>query len=890
MPPAADLLTARLLTEAAYLYRAMPGPTIGTVTDTLVSGAVPQWELLELSFPVTTIALNYYLPYTASPPAGQTLVGITVDAQFSKDGFATWETMPAFWYENFTEQVKGGHDWLHPLGTGTWKVRWTPSSQGIWQYRLVATDASGSCTPTDPVTFTAGAPTGHGPIRPRVADPRLLEYSDGTPYFPQGYNLNATRLNYGEDPTQFAAPMFATMGTNKIAMARIWSKQLGLFSANEMSWFGFGQGSGRTRIHHGTDASFTAENDNEMGFWVESGWTGLWMGWGGIKRTPACKRSTTYRMRIRYRIPSALNGPLFGGDPWGFVGKFIPAATSFPPGTKTYHSTTIFNAEDPNVGTAVTPRVTASTGSSYADLVGTFTTGSTQDYLDPPILVVENGAHPAPQPNIHVLGVWIEEDLGGGNYGPNICSRGGAHFGSPLVSHGSFTSAYSLDQKYARYLDLIVQSARDNGIWLNIVTAEQADDFISGMDGSGALTTPDYGGGQFFGLAGSRQRWLQQAQDRVHHARYGWTHPLYEATNETNPGTTGAASAYSERAAALKAFANAPLLTDSLSVGANAGDINGRSPLDVVSIHVYQDETTDYSAPVKSGSPLIFPAADWADSAAWTHDFNAILSATNPTYGFGKPMIKGEGEIVSAGLDGYTNKFFTPTDDGGIYTHKKIWQGAVDPGAVIDLMGWHPEETIYRSSAPVFDRRPMFKIAADWRAAVAPNINNGHYVDAGATAADSNLRVTGQKDLTNKRGHLWIDNKTHTWKRVVDSASATAASGTVAVPGMPAGTYDVSWYDTYAGAVSATGTATSDGTTMTLTLPAPTSTDLAVSFSFSSGGGGGGGGGVETGFTGIPGTALSYPGNMVPGVVPVAGGGSGQTRPRRLSIGIGIGL
>ena len=59
----------------------------------------------------------------------------------------------------------------------------------------------------------------------------------------------------------------------------------------------------------------------------------------------------------------------------------------------------------------------------------------------------------------------------------------------------------------------------------------------------------------------------------------------------------------------------------------------------------------------------------------------------------------------------------------------------------------------------------------------------------------------GQKDTVDGRAHLWIQNRNHTWKRLLDGIPATPVSAQVTVPGLePQAAYEVQWWDTYAGA------------------------------------------------------------------------------------------
>lgn len=76
-------------------------------------------------------------------------------------------------------------------------------------------------------------------------------------------------------------------------------------------------------------------------------------------------------------------------------------------------------------------------------------------------------------------------------------------------------------------------------------------------------------------------------------------------------------------------------------------------------------------------------------------------------------------------------------------------------------------------------------------------LSNGRYVDAAATPSSPDIRVLGQKDLTDAKAHIWIDNRPYTWKSVVDhnyspetwSSSATYATGSTCGSGIPTRIY-----------------------------------------------------------------------------------------------------
>ncbi|RPI77830.1 MAG: hypothetical protein EHM41_26485, partial [Chloroflexi bacterium] len=161
------------------------------------SSRIPSYELFELTFQVKHEgAINPYLPYIEIPSSGgEKDLGISVDASFTQDNWKTVYKQPAFYYQEFEEQVKDGREWFYPTGKASWKVRFSPNQAGLWQVKLTARDASG-VVETNSISFNVVPSSSHGFIRVSQADPRYFEYDDGK-YFPAlGYNLNYRNLDW----------------------------------------------------------------------------------------------------------------------------------------------------------------------------------------------------------------------------------------------------------------------------------------------------------------------------------------------------------------------------------------------------------------------------------------------------------------------------------------------------------------------------------------------------------------------------------------------------------------------------------------------------------------------------------------------------------------------
>ena len=142
-------------------------------------------------------------------------------------------------------------------------------------------------------------------------------------------------------------------------------------------------------------------------------------------------------------------------------------------------------------------------------------------------------------------------------------------------------------------------------------------------------------------------------------------------------------------------------------------------------------------------------------------------------------------------------------------------------------MYWGCTPDIYSPGA--YDHRPVALSFTNFLNGVP--LNNGRYQELAAQVSDANLRVIGQKDVVNGNAQLWIQNRNHTWRNVVNGATIAPVSGTVQISGfVPGRSYAVQWWDTYLTsgqlAVTTSATAASDGS-LTLSLSQLTS-DVAA--------------------------------------------------------------
>jgi hypothetical protein len=200
------------------------------------------------------------------------------------------------------------------------------------------------------------------------------------------------------------------------------------------------------------------------------------------------------------------------------------------------------------------------------------------------------------------------------------------------------------------------------------------------------------------------------------------------------------------------------------------------------------------------------------DTAAYDEVY-ARLDGGASLSGAGKPVVRGEAGIDSPGQQVELAEL--ARDTNGVWLHNYVW-GQVNPGGLYELYWW--TQNIRKN-----DLYSNFKPFANFMAEVP--INDGRHVDAAATVSDPNLRAWGQK--TTSSAYLWIQNKNHTWKNVVDGVQVPAVSGTVSISGLTPNKYKVEWWDTYAGTLVASDFVSSQGSVV-LALPFPLQSDIAV--------------------------------------------------------------
>ncbi len=748
------------------------GPSIGPVSTNLSDYSaeqVPRYEKFEVTFDVETVAQNLQFPYDPAPPNGvQPGLGVTVNALFTPDNWTTVYTQPAFYFQEFQDEIRSNQAWFYPTGTFWWKARFAPHQTGTWHFKIVAQDANG-ISETQPYSFTVVSSDRKGFIKVSERDSRYFEYDDGSYFAGLGYNMNYRGVDW-INPVSSNQANFQTMSANNIQLARVWLSQWAIFGSAWNPWRshvnnGYLPASflSFSQAYTGSELSLVAAADRNR--CVFTNWE---------TAAPAVEPNTPYRVRVRYKTVDIPANPTLI-DPstpdYGFVIKTGGWLWGDAEQQKCSH---------PDSGTVVSDYVDVNTA-GWQILEGTIHTGN-RNFLPSLYLVMGN----LTAGKVYIDHVWVEEDLGGGAYGPNIMYK-------PDMDHHLY-----MDQRNSFAFDKVLALAKKNDIYLRPVILEKNDWIMNAIDHQGNFTW-NFSNDYFYGnwRTVTRMRWLQQAWWRYLQARWGYSSHIHswELLNEGGPNNG--------RHYALADEFGKYMHCRVFGVPVGSGD-GEACAYDHPNDHLVS--TSNWHSFPKNNfwTNSNYPNVDFADVHQYippgdsNYDDAALasqsLSISANLAGTGKPIIRGETGFTQSGTEPESNEI--KQDSEGIWLHNFIWAG-VNPGGLIESY-WYEEEHIYNDTV---EFRPHFKTYYNFIADVP--LNNGHYQDAAAqvtvtTGNDGDIRAWGQKDGANGCAHLWMQNRRHTWANVVNGAAIPAVAGTVEISGfVPLESYIVEQWDTY---------------------------------------------------------------------------------------------
>jgi len=788
-------------------------------------GKIPQYEKFELTFQIlNTVAQKFQFPYDPSPPNGVDLTisdyqGISVDAHFTPDEWQTIYKQPAFYFQHFDGDIKSSWDdqdreWFHPTDDFAWKVRFSPNQVGTWHYKLVAQDASGF-TESKPISFDVLESANPGFIKVSQSDNRYFEYDNGVLFYPLGVQgispLNAPSL--GREST------YQTYNQNGINFERIWISEI--YGTAWLEWIGgrnlYNDYLPRPGISPFFDPVRERFSLTQVIDYEPDGNTG----WFDACRfqfshdVEAIKPDTIYRLLIKY-WGKDIDGPRQIDHPeYGLVGKIGGGweVDCFEPGTSFIVTNYGHNTTDWNY------------------LEGTWNSG---DFNFLPRIYI--GLENVTQGRGFIDSISLQEVLSDGQYGPEILAE-------PSMQYELY-----FPEQNAYKLDRLVELAEQYSVNLKVVIHEKNDVVFTKLKDDGAYVYhEDDNLDGFYGVGReiNKTRWLQQAWWRYLQARWGYSTAIHswELTNEGDPWNNNHWALADE----LGKYMHCQVFD--ISVGVGDGEIclyehpnahlvttsfwrafpgemfwgNADYPnIDYADVHAYISTGWMEKSEYESDTALFH--LDYSAEVRRNLDYYASQNGLES-----KPVMRGE-----TGIDFLGEQRENPDlalDVNGVWLHNLIW-ASLDPGGMTELYWW--TENIKNQPGPD-GQRGLYEIFGFFQDFVENiPLANGSYQNAEATLTDLDLRVTGQKDLVNGRAHLWVQNKNHTWRNVVDGVDNVGGlASIVKIEGFtPNTTFGVEWHQFYSNGkpiINNTSTSTDETGNIVMNLPVdPLITDVGI--------------------------------------------------------------
>jgi hypothetical protein len=557
------------------------------------------------------------------------------------------------------------------------------------------------------------------------------------------------------NPTLTNEEHFEKMNQNGIQLVRMWLSQWSIFGAQWNPWRSF---VGNDYFPNESLSFEEVHPESDVSMKISAGWNScVFIGWEA-PQIPL-KRDTDYLVRIRYKTRNMGNAT-DPGQSHGLVAKFGGWLWSDQDHSQRCYA--------PGTGNPITPFVDQ-TSTDWQILEGSFNSAN-QDFADFFYIALEN----IERGDAYIDRVWIQEDLGGGDFGPNLIQK-------PSMDHHTY-----FDQRNAYAFDKVLELAKRNNIYLRPVVLEKNDWIFNRIAHDGTVDTGNPNNNYFYGNweSTTKNRWLHQAWWRYLQARWGYSTNIHswELLNEGDPYNSRHYTMANEFGQFMHQFVPNDHLVSTSNWHSFPTDQFWANPdyphVDFADVHQYIPES----------DPL------FDDAASATSTISLLYGANQPD-GAGKPLIRGETGFVVSGSGPASNAL--NEDTSAVWLHNLIW-GGINPGGLIESY-WYETTHIYSrrgDGSYRFDHRPIF--ASYFQFIKDVPLTNGEYVDAEASVSDPDLRAWGQKDLVNGRAHLWIQNQAHTWVNVVDGASIPTITGSVSLTGFrPATNYDLEWWDPY---------------------------------------------------------------------------------------------
>lgn len=828
------------------------GPQISDISD---SGVTPKYEKFEVTFDITldpaNPSVNPQLPYDADPPPGLEPSnplhnGISVDAVFTSPSGETFQ-QPAFSYQPYDDnggvpkahwsEAHSPQEWYYPAGEKVWKVRFAPNETGTWSYYLTAADAAGSAQ-SALRSFVVEESDNKGFVRASQTDSRYFEYDSGETFISLGGSIGGSL----DRPIILNKPVFESLHENDVKLIRKWFSDFpgaawpmwAVLGGDAPAYLGY--------LPRVAILPADAVADQPLMTWrldYEDGNVG-WFGACVFKRyedSEAVKNDTYYKLQVTYAADHIHRKPRLAGEPHGVVAKI----------TEWW----LDDCAEPGGQELTVTDYGLNTGAEWETLEGIWHSGD-YNFLPRVYVSLENvqsaknadgsgavkkgGAAAA-----NILSVSLKECLDGAacsdNSGPEIIDEYSMQYGLYFAD----TAAQAMDE--------MVKLAEQYDITVKLVLLDKGDNIYYKMDDDGTFVLDgesdnNADDGRSPGVYGcsaadsgveicpqnartlNKTRWLQEAYYRYVQARWGYSTAIHswEFTNEGDPYSIEHWETADELGKALhcRVFGVAVVRTDGAECLLNHPNAH---PVTTSFWHDFPGYSADENTGIW-GSPH-YPNIDYADGHAYITTSPASLEDKRlfeadaayyhlwharewSGWDLPYPIMRGEAGMTAAeGSTDGLNDLGIQNDEQGIWFHNYVWAG-LHRGALYELYWYYRDHIVKDADTPQYDHQVHHKHFISFMQDIP--LSNGRYQDLEAGSSNADLRVVGQKDVSSGRAHLWIQNRNHIWKNVVDGLSIPPLSGTVSIPGfVPNSSYTAAWWNTYTGQINATETIESDG-------------------------------------------------------------------------------
>lgn len=625
-------------------------------------------------------------------------------------------------------------DLLVPSGAFRWTVRMSFASTGTWTSQIIARDAVGQNSFTGPTFNVSTSETNDGFIRVSAADNRYFEYESGKPFNPIGHGTSAGAPNTTDQE-------IAAWSTNNVNFGRFWLSSASPLSDPWSSW----------ATHHTMESNgymppplLTSNQKYGNGQFsyriaapaiVNVNTPAIFRGFW--EQPVAVIPSSTYRIIARVKTIDVTGGG-------GLVLK-----------TGTWLGTDVTNQ---GVGTVITPY--ASGDNQWFYLVGEITTHSTQNNLDYIYLVLESSAGEA-----FLDQMTIQRVNPDGSLEQNILPKWNAN------------SHMYLDPIKPKEVDYMIETANNHDIHYKIVIHEKGDFIKNNLDRAGF---PSSSHGDFDQPPGTPLHRLYQYFWRNLIARWGYATSVHswELVNEGAPGS------YLDLTNNLQAYfaqnSPYPRMTTTSFWSEWVPEFWQEANSEYGDVHAYVMTTGYLTSAVIDGITYNRQQLQ-RDAAAMLYAYSVNIG-TDPQRT--KPIVIGETDLDQVGSQ--EPDPLLAGDTNGIWLHNFTW-AHINHGGVPALI-WDP---IYIRNNNLYPRYRKYKEFME-------NIplTNGRYQQLSATASDPWFRVWGQVDNAGIAAHFWVQNRQHTWHRVVvEQLVPTPIDGTITINGLVEGDAELEWWD-----------------------------------------------------------------------------------------------